>query len=168
MVDFSNLGDYLEDDRIALENIKSSAYPEGKTYYIESPDAKTGLRLAALGNVIIRAGNNLEIDKRDTDRLKLDDNEERELMDDLMGEVKDEMLEDGVKWVTLRGVTQYLFIYFAIGKERADAAAANGILSGKAQEPVNRAERRSKQKTRSGRPASTGSSKAKGKAKRKS
>lgn len=167
MVDFSNLGDYLEDDKVPLEGIKSESHPEGKTYYINSPSAMTGLRLAAMGDIILRASQGFDIDERATARLKLDDGEEAELIDDLMGDTKTEMIEDGVSWAALRGIMQYLFIYFAIGKDKAEAAARNGIFSGKAPEPENRAARRKKPTTRKAPAASAGSSKAKAKPKSK-
>lgn len=163
-VDLNTFFDFLEDDALELTGIKSAKYPDGKTYVIESPDAKTGLHLAALGDIMLRAGTGAEVSDAQVARLKLDDDEERELMDKVLGPVKDEMIGDGVKWVHLRGISKYAFIYFAVGKDQADLAARNGVLAGKEQ-PANRAARRAKKTTQSARPASSASSKKKAPAK---
>src|SRR5690625_3533188 len=126
MATSTNMGtffDYLEDDALELDGIRSREYPDGKTYRIESPDADTGLYLAALGDIMLRAGTGAPVSDDQVSRLKLDDDQELELMDRVLGETKDEMIADGVKWVHLRGVSKYAFIYFAVGKEQADQAA---------------------------------------------
>lgn len=162
-----NFLDYLEDGALSIPGIPSTKYPEGKTYIIQSPDAHTGARLAALGDMVVRAGIGAEQDPRAAEKLKLDDDREVELMDDVMGDTKAEMIEDGVNWVHLRGVMKYAFIYFALGKESADSALKNGVLAGKAQEPVNRQERRQQQRTQQGRQGYGGSSNQQGQRRRK-
>lgn len=167
MADMTSFIDFLEDDSLTLTGIPSDKFPNGKDYVVQSPDAETGMRLAAMGDVILRASFGHDIDQRTKDKFKLDDDEERELMDEVLGETGEEMIADGVKWVHLRGIIKYTFAHFALGAEQAEKMKENGILSGKAPEPSNRAERRQKPKTRAARPASSGSSKAKGKGKAK-
>lgn len=167
MADLDNFLDYLEEGSLFIPGIPSTKYPDGKTYTIPSPDAHTGARLAALGDMVVRAGIGAEQSPRLAEKLKLDDDGERELMDDVMGDTKAEMIEDGVNWVHLRGVMKYAFIYFALGKESADNALKNGVLAGKVQEPANRQERRQQQRTQQGQQGSGGSRNRQGQQRRR-
>lgn len=167
MNDLQNFIDYLEDGDLSIPGIPSKKYPEGKTYIIPSPNAETGARLAALGDMVVRAGIGADQDPRLAEKLKLDDDQENDLMEQVMGDVRAEMIEDGVNWVHLRGVMKYAFIYFALGKESADNALKNGVLAGKAQEPANRQERRQQQRTQQGRQGSGGSSSRQGQRRRR-
>lgn len=147
----NNFLDYLEDDTLTIPGIPSTAYPSGKAYTIPSPDAKLGARLAAVGDLAVKVSLGVEVGEREKSRLQLDDDQELDLMEQLLGDAREEMVDDGVTWTHLRGIMKYAFIYYALGPEQADDAARNGVLSGKAPAPVNRAERRQGPKTQKAR-----------------
>lgn len=129
-----DLSSFLDDDAIDVPI-------DGKTYRIESPDAKTGLFLSAMANLGVKATAGGEIDEDDLASLDLDDDKERDFMRTVLGDTLDELVADGVKWVKIQRVSRYAFLYFAIGEEAADEALANGTLTGEAKAP-NRAQRR--------------------------
>ena len=143
------LGDFLGDDSVEVD-LPSEKYPTGKTYRFASPNAKTGLVLARLANLAVRARLGADIGA-DAAKLELDDDQERDFMRDVMGATSlvpdppitvsglDEMLADGVSWVRIQGLNQYLFMRFAISKAEADEWAKR---SGEAPAPANRAARR--------------------------
>lgn len=132
------------DDSLEYTNVKSKAYPDGKTYRIASPDAKTGVWLAALAEVGVRAAAGADIAAEDLNSLKLDDDEEISLYQRVMGPVYDELIEDGVPWTVLQKIGEDAYIYFALSPEVADAS-----LEGSGNQPArpNRAKRRTAQKT---------------------
>lgn len=162
-----NFLDYLEDDALEIPGIPSERYPDGKTYVIKSPSAKVGARLAAVGDIAVKVGAGIEVDEADAAKLKLDDGEESDLMEQVLGETRAEMVDDGVTWTHLRGIMKYAFIYYAIGAEQAETALKNGVMSGKAQGPVNRQERRQQQRTQSGRQDSDASRNRQGQRRRR-
>lgn len=137
-----DLTGYLEDDSVEVPGITSPAYPDGKTYRFSSPDAKTGLRLANLADLAVKARLGANIGAQAA-ALDLDDDQERDLMRDVMGDTLDELTADGVSWVRIQKLNRYLFIHFALGED----AAAGLRLSGEATVPANRSERRAAQKT---------------------
>jgi len=129
-----DLSSFLDDD--ALE------FPiGGKTYRVESPDAKTGLFLSSLANIGVNAAGGGQVSEADLEKLDLDDVEERDFMKMVLGDTLDELIFDGVSWVKIQKLSRYCFIAFAIGVEAADDAQASGTLSGEAPAP-NRAARR--------------------------
>lgn len=141
-----DLAGYLEDDGLELPGIPSRAHPDGKTYYVASPDAKTGLRLAAMAEAITAAERGGNVDQRTRDALELDDDGEKDLYRKVLGDTYDEMVDDGVSWVRIQRLGQYLFLHFAMGEQVAANALKAGVLSGEAQGP-NRAARRAPKAT---------------------
>ena len=136
-----DLAGYLDDDSVEIDGIISTAFPDGKTYRFASPDAKTGLSLASLADLAVRARLGGDIGAQAA-ALELDDNQERDLMRDVMGATLDELTADGVSWVRIQRLNRYLFIFFAMGED----AAAGLKLSGGTPAPANRAERRGAKK----------------------
>lgn len=132
-----DLAGYLDDDSVEIPGIPSTAYPEGKTYKFASPDAKTGLFLASLADLGIKA--NQDGAGVDASQLELDDDKERDLMRSVLGVTLDEMISDGVSWVRIQKLNRYLFLYFAMGEEVAGVMAQR---LGETQAPANRAARR--------------------------
>jgi heme/copper-type cytochrome/quinol oxidase subunit 2 len=118
-------------------------YPDGKTYRFASPDAKTGLSLASLADLAVRARLGGDIGAQAA-ALELDDNQERDLMRDVMGATLDELTADGVSWVRIQKLNRYLFIHFAMGEDAATRLASS---SGEASVPANRATRRASMRT---------------------
>jgi len=148
-----SLWSFLEDDSIRIPvPIPSREHPDGKLYTVPSPDAETGVRLTALADIARKQRQGVQVSARDVARLHLNDEEEREFAQQVMGSCYDEMMADGVAWVTIQKVMNYAYIYFAMGKDVADQAAREGLFSGgKARVPMNRAERRAsglRQRTR--------------------
>jgi len=132
---------YLEDDSVEVPGITSAAFPDGKTYRFASPDAKTGLRLANLADLAVKARLGANIGAQAA-ALDLDDDQERDLMRDVMGDTLDELTADGVSWVRIQRLNRYLFIHFAMGED-----AARGLrLSGEAEAPANRSQRRAEKR----------------------
>lgn len=129
-----DLTSFLDDDAIDVPI-------DGKTYRIESPDAKTGLFLASLANVGVKAASGGDVDQADIDRLDLDDAKERDFMEMVLGDTLAELVSDGVKWTKIQRLSRYCFLHFAVGEEAADDALKSGALTGEAPAP-NRAERR--------------------------
>lgn len=148
--------DFLEDDTLEIPNVKSRAHPEGKTYSIPSPDAETGMRLSALAEIAVKVNKSIDVHERDVKRLHLDDNEEREFAQQVLGPVYEELIADGVSWIRLQRITQYAYVHFAFSPEAAREAAERGVFAGKAQART-RAERRAKPKNGAGPKAPQGS-----------
>lgn len=139
-----SLWSFLDDDSIRIPvPIPSRAHPEGKLYTVPSPDAETGVRLTALADIARKQQQGVRVSERDVARLHLNDEEEREFAQQVMGTCYDEMMQDGVAWVTIQKVMNYAYIYFAMGRDVADKAAREGLFSGgKVRLPANRRERR--------------------------
>lgn len=133
-----DLSGYLDDDCVEVPGIRSVKHPEGFTYHFDSPDAKTGMFLAALADLGVKASAGVDIGAQAA-RLELDDDQERDLMRDVMGSTLDELLADGVSWVRIQRLNKLLFIHFAMGEEMAAQVLK---ASGEAPVPANRAARR--------------------------
>ena len=137
-----DLAGYLDDDSVEIPGIPSTAHPDGKTYKFASPDAKTGLFLASLANLAVKARLGADIGAQAA-ALELDDDQERDLIRDVMGSTLDELTADGVSWVRIQKLNRYLFIHFAMG---AEIAVQELTRSGEARVPANRAARRATKK----------------------
>lgn len=141
--EFDELFSFLEDDGLTIPGVISREHPEGRDYVIPSPDGETGARLTALGELGIKVNKGVEVKERDVRRLQMDDAEEREFMEQVLGSAFKEMMDDGVSWVRMQRINQYAFTHFAISDEAARAAALKGAFSGTGKAPaLNRQERR--------------------------
>lgn len=84
----------------------------GKTYIVRSPDAKTGLFVQAmmLAAAQVRAGGNVDDDTISS--VVLNDDDERDLHERVLGDAYQQMLDDAVPWHLLKaaGVTTVLWI----------------------------------------------------------
>lgn len=136
-----DLFNFLDDDGFSVP-LKSREHPEGKPYRIESPDAQVGLRLAALSEIAAKVAKGIEVRPEDVAKLKLDDDEEREFAQQVLGDSYAEMIADGVSWVRIQRVMQYAYIYFTQGAQSAGDAARAGVLNGGKVLPPNREARR--------------------------
>lgn len=138
-----DLSTYLDDDSVTIPGIPSKAHPDGRDYTITSPDAKTGMRLAAMADLGIKAHAGT-VSEADVAALQLDDDEERDLYRMVLGDTLDELVADGVSWARIQKLGRYLFVHYSMGEEAA-AEAVN--RSGGATAPANRAARRATKKT---------------------
>lgn len=137
MSDFSELTDFLDDDGFDTPKIPSKKHREGKQYHIPSPDAETGLFLSALIDLSFKQQSGIPITPEDQERLTIKTKDEKDFSRRVLSdEVVDEMIEDGVRWQHLQRITQYAFIFFAIGKDAAALAVENGLFKGKALTPT--------------------------------
>lgn len=119
----------------------------GKTYVIQPPAYKVGLRLEAMA--ALTQGRATAEDRA---LLRLDDNAQRDLFRDALGsDVLDEMDADGLTWPLIRaaGLTAYVWItqdkckgteYAALQWLRADRSKA-GEASGEAEAPSTGADK---------------------------
>lgn len=150
MAELAEFTDFMDDadgdGGFDSPRMPSPAHPQGRSYRIPSPDAKTGLRLTALADMSLKQSRGIAIDELDVKRLRISDDDEREFLGQVLSPgVLEQMIEDGVKWEHARRLAMYAFVRFGISKDAADEAAKNGLLSGKAAAP-NRAARRTKKK----------------------
>ena len=130
--DLTAFGDFLDDDGFTTPPIPSRAFPEGKAYLVPSPDGVTGARLVALAGIAAKQNANLEVTAADLDKLNLNDQEERDFMQMVLGTAYAEMMADGVSWQRISRLGQYAFVFVTQGEKAATDAAKAGVFSGKA------------------------------------
>jgi len=88
----------------------------GKHYTIEDVDAETGLWAQRLWDLGSKASTGREVDGAD-----LDDNEEEQLYQRLLGDTFDEMKADGIRWGEIRHVGLTVLIWITNGEPAAEA-----------------------------------------------
>lgn len=136
-----DLEGFLSDDSIKVE-VKTKNFPDGKTYTIPSPDAKTGLWLSGMAQLGVKASQEPDsVTEEEVRQLQLEGPEEESFIKLVLGTAYDELFEDGASWVQIQRLGQYAFAYFAVSPDAANKGA-EGIFQGKAETP-NRATRRS-------------------------
>lgn len=118
----------------------------GKLYRIESPDAATGLWCQRLFNVAVAASSGQDVTEDDAAKLKLDDDQERDLFQRLLGDTLDEMVSDGLKWSEIQHVGKTAFFWTALGAEQAEQFWNTGGV-GKAPAAKQPQDRKRKQPT---------------------
>lgn len=162
MPDLSGLNDFLNESAIR-PTIVSKKYPQGKVYVIDSPDAETGLSLTAMVNLANKAASGQlateEQAKEAVEELELDDNDERDLYERVLGDSYAELLADNAPWTAIQRLGQYCLIYYGMSAQAASKALQSGVLLGEASGP-NREERRHPGKAPQDRQGSTATKKA--------
>lgn len=131
--DYDDLAAFLSDDALRLPPIKSRKHPNGKSYTVPSPDAETGLWLNSVANLGILAAadeGGQVLSPQQKASLELDDNDERNFHQRVLGTAYDEMLADGVSWVVLTRLSSYVFTYYGISPEVANDAMKAGAFGG--------------------------------------
>lgn len=151
---YVDLGSYLDDDALDTPPIPSTKHPAGRSYRIPSPDADTGVRLTAMVTLGVAFASGADLDQREAKKLKLDDNQEKDFLEDVLGSAYGEMVADGVSWTRIQRLGRYCLLHFTLGPE----AAADEVQRGEAPAP-NRATRRAKKATGSS-PASSAAAKS--------
>lgn len=132
----------------------SRAHPQGRSYRIPAPDALTGLRLNTLADMTLKVTRGVDVTEVDVKRLRLNDEDEREFLEMVLGDALAQMIEDGVVWPHVQRLGMYAFVFYGISEEAAAKAAENGLFRGNAPAPTNRTARRGAKKTSSGSAAS--------------
>jgi hypothetical protein len=93
----------------------------GKKYVIESPDAETGLlcqRIMASAATVMAGG---EISEEDTAKIRLDDEEERDLYERLLGAAWGQMFADKVPWTLVKHAGSTALVWVTSSREEAEA-----------------------------------------------
>lgn len=139
-----DLSEFLEDDSLVLEGIRSEKHPDGKAYRFTSPSAKKGLWLKNLIEFGVKANLGIEASPGEVGKLSLDDDEEMDLYRDVMGDTLTELLDDGVSWSRVQQVFGLLLGHYGMGRGIDNALKEH---SGEAGARPNRAARRSASKT---------------------
>jgi hypothetical protein len=128
MATFEALGELL-DETLTLP-------VAGRTYTIPAPSAEVGLRTQAIIQAAAKAAQGGEADAE-----LLDDVGERDLFAEVLGEVYERMIADGVSWPALKHCALTAMIWIASGVEQAEAYWRTGGDPSRAA-PPNRAARR--------------------------
>lgn len=102
----------------------------GKVYKIPSPDAETGLWCQQVFEMGVRAESGQKVSAAQTKRLRLDDDEERELYDRVLGPVKQEMIDDGLTWARISAVAQTAIIWIATDRTTAERYWNEQVVGG--------------------------------------
>lgn len=98
----------------------------GKDYEIQSPDAETGIfcqRLMA-GAATVMTGQ--EISDKDAEKLRLDDDEESDLYQRLLGSVWDELFADQVPWTLIKHAGSTALVWVTQSREDAEEFWSQG------------------------------------------
>jgi hypothetical protein len=139
-----DLSAFFDDGALEYPGIRSTAHPDGKTYKVPSPDARTGAWLASIAELGVRSASGAEMAQEDAAKLKLDDEQERTWYQRILGPAYDEMIADGVAWVMLKRVGDDAYLCFGLDEDVADMVLAS---QGEPQARANRATRRATQHT---------------------
>jgi hypothetical protein len=127
--------------------VKSKRHPDGKTYRVPPPDAKTGLwltSLAELGAASVAGG---KLSAEDLASLSIDDDDEPQFYARVLGGAYAEMMDDGVSFVALQAIGQHAFLTFTMSQDVADAQMRSALGKARTQPPTKRAAPRTARKT---------------------
>lgn len=117
----------------------------GKVYRIESPTAEVGLYVQRLMEAAAWI-NDGQLPPGEAPKLKLDDNEEVNLYETVMGAAMAEMQTDGVPWAKIMLAAQTAFIWIGAGDAAAEAFwTSGGDPKAVSIQANNRAERRGRE-----------------------
>jgi len=160
---FEQLGELLDEFIELPVPIGDREDGKVKTYRIESPSSRDGLQIERITQIaaeLVTGGENVDTEL-------LDDDEERNLFEMLLGAQFQQMVDDGVKWVWLRHAALTCLMWTTSGLTTAERYWASAGDPEKMAR--NRAERRSKQqdssaaaKSTRGRASTSGTNRGKG------
>ena len=117
MSQFQDLADLL-DPRLHLPI-------RGKTYHVESPDVATGLRAQATVAIAAKVRQGQDVTPEDIASLKLDDAEEMEFTQSMLGNTFAEMQEDGLPWEYVQHAAKTVFMWLVSDRDEAAKVWAN-------------------------------------------
>lgn len=92
----------------------------GKTYVVQSVDAKTGLWCQRALSVGVQAVAGGDVTEEQLDGLDLDDAQELDLYRKVLGATYDEMEDDGLPWDIIRHAGMTAFMWAAGNKQTAE------------------------------------------------
>lgn len=154
---------YLADDTLALDNIPSKAFPDGKTYHIPSLSGEDGLLLQVAAEGSDKDGRMINADALEAmAKLCRDaDGNSVTLQRKMFGDALDEMVADGVSNTRIELILQVVLAQANSGTEVARKVVQRA--AGEALARANRATRRAPaKKTSSPRKAGSKSLRASG------
>ena len=93
----------------------------GKTYVVQSVDAKTGLWCQRMMHVAVTAVAGLSMSEADAASLDLDDHQELDLYQRVLGDAYDEMVADGLPWEWIKHAGTTAFMWAAGNREQAES-----------------------------------------------
>jgi len=111
---FKALDGALDGEALELP-IPSGKHPGGRVYRIPDPPADLGARVARLVTSAIAAYQTGEA----PDVEILDDNDERDIVERLLGPAYEEMRADGVRWSYIRHAGVTAMFWVAVGEDAA-------------------------------------------------
>lgn len=155
-----DLGAYLSDDALTLDNVPSEKHPDGKSYTIASPSARFTLQLRRMMEVWgARDGDTAPSETDIADLVTLTTGEDGKPVDfrkRLLGPAHDEMVDDGISGERLQMISNVVMAHYGTGPHVAEAIVAS---LGKPPARPNRATRRTGKKTAGGKsPKASGGS----------
>lgn len=131
-----------------LDDVFDSSMPlpiSGKIYKIPSVDAETGLWLQSVTQITAKRMSVAdgeeppELSDREISSLELDDDEETDFMQRMLGPALQEMRDDGVPWEKIKLVGQTATIRAMSGDDAAETFWNNGGVNPKARkQPTDR------------------------------
>lgn len=102
----------------------------GKIYKIPSPDGETGLWCQRVFEVGARVESGQKVPASQSAKLQLNDNDERELYDRVLGPAKQEMLDDGLTWARISAAAQTAIIWIATDRTTAEKYWNEQVVGG--------------------------------------
>lgn len=137
---------------------------KGKIYRFEPLDADTGVFLQTVTTLSARHDAGGTIDPSDVEQISLDEDDPRDIWHRVLGDAFDEMKADGLDWEWVKLVTSTIIIWTVNDRDAAEKYwNAGGHLPKGPKPPQDR-----KAPAKSGRPASTATTKPRKKAARRS
>lgn len=98
----------------------------GKTYRIHSVDATTGLWCQRVVELAVRAKAGADISDDQLTGLQLDDDQEKDFQQKILGEAYDELLADKVSWAHLKHAALTAFTWTVRDRAAAEEFWARG------------------------------------------
>lgn len=91
----------------------------GKTYRVPSPDVTTGLRAQATVAIAVKVRAGQQVDAADVASLQLDDDQELEFTQSMLGPVFEEMRDDELPWEYVRHAAKTVFMWLISDRDEA-------------------------------------------------
>lgn len=107
---------------------------KGKTYVVKSPNAATGLFVQSLMSAAQMSRAGLTVDAADA-RLVLDDEDERNLYQRVLGDTFDELVADDVAWPHIERAGKTATLWIHRGEDAAELFWNGGTGDPKAPSP---------------------------------
>ena len=101
-----------------------------KTYRIDSPDALTGLQVQQIQALAMAAKNGRELSGKDAKLLRLNDDEERDFYERILGDAFHAMLADKIPWEKFKDVAATVMVWITANAEAAEKFWNEQVIAG--------------------------------------